>query len=144
MFPSELYEVRTLLSDQIAACVMANPESCPTRGELPREIITDENLRRVLAFAVTAIGSHERMVDQVYRELGGHYAWHLAHMVAWKYPEGRGNAAFLRWEVDYPAFVWLVPWYAQRLREIEDKARRAEQLAGEAEAIASSFEDLAG
>lgn len=143
MFPAELYEVRTLLSDQIAACVMLDPSSCPTREELPREIITDENLRRVLAMSLTVLGSSERLTEQVYRELGAHYALHLAHMVVWQYDSATVSAAFMRFEADYPAFVYLVPWYAARLREIEEQARESERLALESERIAKSFENLA-
>ena len=102
--PKSYYRRRALVSDRLAACVLLCPARRPSRDALPRDLITDEALRIVLAKAII----HASAVDlaaAVSRECGSSYVARLLGLLIDNTTES--------------AFVWLVDWYAAQLRELE-------------------------
>lgn len=78
--PARFYSRRQILSDKVAACVLLDPSLCPSREVLPRESITCENLRAVLALSMLAASANS-MVLLVSRDLGNKYVARLAGLL---------------------------------------------------------------
>jgi hypothetical protein len=110
----KFYRQKALVSDQIAACVMIAPDLLPSREELPREDITDENLKSVLAIATLAKGPDD-MARLALGELGARYLCKLFAMLQ------------IRTDAREVAMVWNLDWYVAQMRELVYVERRHAQ-----------------
>ena len=108
--PAEFYRQRATISDRLAACILLDPSTAPSREELPREIVADDNLRRMLALAAISSNS-EQIVAYAHAELGTRYVYHLATIASDQRTPGA-------------AFVWLATWYAAQLQHLEKQSQR--------------------
>jgi hypothetical protein len=80
---------------------------------LPRDLITDEALKAVLAKAIIHASSLDLSVA-VAREFGHRYVGRLLGLLIANTPES--------------AFIWLVDWYAAQLRDLEKMRVEHEEM----------------
>lgn len=126
----DYYVVRQRYADQLAACVLLDPNLSPSHDELPRPMIHDEELRHLLLLASLSLGKSERLVELAYRRLSASYVRRVVLL---------GCQHFQR----ESAFVWLAGWYAARLRELLDLERQyvaAAQIAKDVLRKAKNYE----
>ncbi len=125
--PNSFYDTRGQLSNALAACVFWEPALCPSKQSLPRDLVTDSCLKKILGLSVLC-RTPEDMAVEVCGVIGDWYAWKLLGLLGINHPSSM-----------YPicepqVFLWNVDWYA-------DQLRRAEQLYQQ---HAATLESLAG
>lgn len=126
-FPPSFYKYRTLVSDKISACVFIWPKCRPSRDHLPRELITDYGLQRVLAFSAT--GRSELIGLAILRDeaLGPRYLGRLVELL---------DSDWLKRDF---ALVADVSDYVRELRTLESAERHYIELAREANRMKASI-----
>lgn len=119
------YKQKALVADQIAACVLIAPELLPSRDELPRDEVTDESLKAVLALAIIA-RSPDEMARLAIKELGSRYVCNLFAMLQ------------IRTDSRRVAMVWNLKWYVAQMRELVYIERRHAQASRAVAALAKA------
>lgn len=111
--PAGFYARRQVVSDQLAACLLLRPAWCPSRDEFPRDDVSCDSLRDVMALTIFSAGNSVRLAKMIKDKLGAKY---LCRLVDLCHPSARGNFVL----IGYYAL------YVAQLREMERIAREHE------------------
>ena len=88
---------------------MIQPSQCPSRANLPREQISEPNLREVLRLAIVN-KAPDKLALAVKQSLGGRYLGHLLSMLSIE-------------SYNPQAFVWHDRFYISELAKLEQVAQ---------------------
>lgn len=122
--PPKFYRLRQLVSDQVTYCILLDPSVVPSRQEFPREIISSEPLRDVIALSI--VDPAEKILQHLVRKHGLGYARNLMSLGDCRHPSA--------------VFIWHAKFYMDRLMKIERKALAFERACQLVTQAAAEFE----